>query len=317
MRLPVIIGPTAVGKTRLAIQIASKVDAEIVSADSRQVYRLMDIGTAKPPREQLEAVRHYMINVVDPDEHFGAGQYGSGARDAVDTITSRGKIPLVVGGSGLYLRALVVGLFPAPPVNRSLRKRILDVAKERGTRFLYERLKEVDAKAAERIHPNDLQRISRALEVYEQTRTPISRLQKDTEVGDLQPLYIGLARGRRQLYDRIEKRVETMVQLGFVEEVARLLEMGYSPSLNSFRAVGYREMAAHLSGEMALDEAIVRTKRNTKALARRQLTWFRSLGGVKWVELSTRDEARAVDLISALIQESRDEPDTPWCGAFN
>lgn len=302
MRLPVIIGATAVGKTELSIQVASKVDAEIISADSRQVYRFMDIGTAKPTREQLEAVKHYMIDVVGPDEHFGAGEYGRAARDLVSQIMSNGKVPLVVGGSGLYLRALVEGFFPAPPVDRSLRKRILEAAEEKGTRSLHERLKEVDPEAARRIHTNDLQRISRALEVYEQTKTPISELQKSRSAHRFDPVYIGLARDRRELYKRIERRIEEMVGLGFAKEVKRLLERGYSSSLNSFRAVGYREMSAHLSGELTLDEAMARMRKNTKAFARRQLTWFRSLDNINWIDLSDpRVEAEAADLISALI----------------
>lgn len=308
MRLPVIIGPTAVGKTTLAMEVASRVDAEIVSADSRQVYRFMDIGTAKPTEEQLESVRHHMIDFVDPDKHFGAGQYGSSARTAVRGITSSGKIPLVVGGSGLYIRALVEGFFSAPPVDRRLRERILATAKEKGTEFLYERLKTVDHEAAERIHPNDLQRISRALEVFEQTETPISELQKGDTGSEFEPLYVGLARERGQLHKRIETRILKMVQFGFAEEVKRLLEMGYSSSLNSFGAVGYREMTAYLSKEMSLDQAIAKTKKDTKTFARRQLTWFKSLKNVHWIDLATeQDDEKAVDTVTTLIKQ--------WCSS--
>lgn len=304
MTLPVIIGPTAVGKTTLAIEVASRIGAEIVSADSRQVYRYMDIGTAKPTEDQLGRVKHHMIDFIDPDEHFGAGQYGSNAKAAVKCVTSSNKIPLVVGGSGLYVRALVEGFFPAPPVDRRLRERILATAEEKGTGFLHERLKTVDREAADRIHPNDLQRISRALEVFEQTKTPISELQKGKKENTFRPLYIGLARERGQLYGRTESRILKMVQLGFVEEVERLLDMGYSSSLNSFGAVGYREMAAHLSREMTLDQAIAKTKKNTKAFARRQLAWFKSLENVHWIDLSSdQDEKRAVDTMTALIKQ--------------
>lgn len=306
MMLPVIMGPTAVGKTMFAIEVASRADMEIVSADSRQVYRFMDIGTAKPTKDQLGMVKHHMIDFVDPDEHFGAGQYGSNARKAVREIASREKLPLVVGGSGLYIRALVQGFFSAPAVDRRLRERILATAEEKGARFLYERLKTVDREAAERIHPNDLQRISRALEVFEQTKTPISELQKGAKGEGLKPLYIGLARERGQLYGRIESRILKMVQSGFAKEVKRLLDMGYSASLNSFAAVGYREMAAYLSREMSLDEAMAKTVKNTKAFARRQLTWFRSLENVHWINLSSdRDEKNGVDTVTTLISK--------WC----
>lgn len=299
-----MIGPTAVGKTKLSIEVASRIGAEIVSADSRQVYRHMDIGTAKPTEDQLGRVKHHMIDFIDPDEHFGAGQYGSNATTAVMCVSSSNKIPLVVGGSGLYVRALVEGFFPAPPVDRKLRERILATAEEKGTRFLHERLKTVDREAADRIHPNDLQRISRALEVFEQTKTSISKLQKGEKRDAFRPIYIGLARERDQLYERIESRILEMVQVGFVEEVKRLLDMGYSSSLNSFRAVGYREMAAHLSREMTLDEAIAKTKKNTKTFARRQLTWFKSLENVHWINLSSdQDEKNAVDTVTTLIRQ--------------
>ena len=304
MTLPVLIGPTAVGKTALAIEVASRVGAEIISADSRQIYRYMDVGTAKPTEDQLGRIKHHMIDFIDPDEHFGAGQYGFNAEIAVKTVASNSKIPLVVGGSGLYVRALVEGFFPAPPVDKRLRERILATAKEKGIGFLYERVKAVDREAADRIHPNDLQRISRALEVYEQTRTPISELQKGDTGDGFETLYIGLARERKQLYERIESRILKMIQLGFAEEVKRLLDMGYSSSLNSFAAVGYREMAAYLSGEMTLGEAIAKTKKNTKAFARRQLTWFRSLKSVHWIDISSdQDEENAVGAVTALIRQ--------------
>jgi tRNA dimethylallyltransferase len=306
MRLPVLLGPTAVGKTELAIRVASRLDAEIVSADSRQVYRLLDIGTAKPTREELDTVTHHMIDVVDPDQPFGAGQYGRAAIEVIEKLWSGGRIAIVVGGSGLYLRALLEGLFSAPPVDATLRKEIIDLAREKGTVFLHERLKIVDPEAARRIHPNDLQRISRAIEVYEQTGTPISLLQKSAGGGPFEPLYIGLWRGRAELNGRIERRVERMVELGFAEEVEGLLNLGYQPSLNSFRAVGYREMVEYVLKRRTLGESIARTAKNTRALARRQLTWFKQLKDVEWVDLSEYGEKEALKTVRNLIeQESR------------
>ncbi len=302
MRLPVLLGPTAVGKTELAVQIASKLGADIVSADSRQVYRLMDIGTAKPTKEELGLVKHHMIDVVDPDQPFGAGQYGRAAAEAVQSIWSGGKIAIVVGGSGLYIRALVQGFFSAPPVDAALRREILDLAKEKGTTFLHDRLKEVDPDAADRIHPNDLQRISRAIEVYEQTGKPISLLQKSVEDGPFEPLYIGVSRNRAELNRRIETRVQAMVELGFVKEVEKLLAMGYGPSLNAFGAVGYREMVEYILKKTSLAESTARTAKNTRSLARRQMTWFRQLEGVEWVDLSRKEPEEASETVCALVE---------------
>jgi tRNA dimethylallyltransferase len=307
MKLPVLLGPTAVGKTELAVKLASLVDGEIVSADSRQVYRLMDIGTAKPTRKDLRAVPHHMIDIADPDMHFGAGQYGTLALSVLDQLRSRGKMPLVVGGSGLYIRALVEGLFPAPTVDESLRREILRQARRSGTESLHRRLGEVDPESAKKIHPNDLQRISRALEVYEQTGTPISRLQDGAGSTNLEPLYIGLNRNRKELFHRIESRLRGMVRAGFVEEVSSLLARGYSPELNSFRAVGYREMADHIAGKITLGEAVFGTSKRTKGFARRQLTWFRSLKGVSWVDLSDLSETDALNRVAALIHKQIDE----------
>jgi tRNA dimethylallyltransferase len=303
MILPVLVGPTAVGKTELAVRIASEIGAEIVSADSRQIYRFMDIGTAKPTREELSVVKHHMIDIADPDEHFGAGQYRTLALSVLNKLAARGKLPLVVGGSGLYIRSLVEGFFPAPAVDEDIRRRILKEAEECGTEPLHRRLREVDPEAARRIHPNDLQRISRALEVYEQTGTPISRLQNGAEEGAFEPLYVGLRRDRRELHVRVESRLDRMMRMGFLDEVEGLIDRGYSTSLNSFRAVGYREMAAHLSGELTLVEATAKTSKRTKAFARRQLTWFRKLEGVTWIDLSTLSEREASSQILLTLRE--------------
>jgi len=303
MRLPIVLGPTAVGKTELSVKVAWELGAEIVSADSRQVYRFMDIGTAKPGRDELRLVKHHMIDIVDPDEHFGAGQYGTLAGRMVARLADQGVNPIVVGGSGLYIRALVEGLFPAPAVDESLRREILRQAKEKGAGFLYRRLEEVDPDSALRIHPNDLQRISRALEVYEQTGTPISHLQKRGTKTDFEPLYVGLKRDREELFERIESRADWMVASGFLVEVQNLLEKGYSPNSNSFRAVGYRELADHISGRISLYEAVATVKKNTKAFARRQLTWFGNLDGVKWFDLSSPGESEVPDRVSSFLAE--------------
>ncbi len=321
IRLPIILGPTGVGKTEIALQVAEALGGEILSADSRQVYREMNIGTSKPTPEEQRKVKHHMIDLVPPDVHYSSGDY---ARDAWKVLKStfdilnskfeihnstsritnpaptRGganhpspitglKIPLLVGGSGLYIRAFLNGFFDAPPVNLSLRQRL--EKEEKAT--LYERLKNVDPQAAERIHPNDRQRITRALEVYEQTGYPLTKLQSGIQHPEstIQTLFIGLTREREDLYRRIDKRVERMMEEGFVEEVEGLLANGYSPEMESFKAVGYREILRTLQGEISEEEAVELTKKNTRHFARRQLTWFRGLEGVEWISLQKDSDA--------------------------
>lgn len=303
VKVAIIVGPTAVGKTELACDIAHVLDAEILSADSRQIYRWMDIGTAKPDPEQLEEVRHHMIDVVDPDERFTAADFGRGAYALLERSDHQDQPYLVVGGSGLYIRALVEGLFKAPPVDPAIRAHVLRLYDRGGSEALHRELMKVDPVAAQRIHPNDRQRLTRALEVYRQTGTPISVLQESHRKGrQVVPLYIGLIRARTEMYQRIDCRVERMVEQGFIDEVSSLLERGYSPELNSFRAVGYREMSSYVAGNCTLGEAIGLTQRNTRRYAKRQLTWFRNVPGIEWVEL---DDGNRQAIERYLVQRIR------------
>ena len=287
-RPPVIIlvGPTAVGKSRAALALAELVGGEIVAADSMQVYRGLDIGTAKPGADEQRRVPHHLLDLVDPDQRFTAADYGRLARAAVAGIRRRGHVPIVVGGTGLYVRVFLRGLFEGPGEDVSLREELRHDAATWGVPALHRRLHALDPQAAAAIHPNDLFRIVRALEVAIITGRPPSDLKAEAR-RDHEPvaepvLWFGLERDRRELYQRIEKRVEEMMARGFLDEVRTLLDRGYSPALKPLRAIGYRHMIEHLKGRTSLDDAIGCLKRDTRRYAKRQLTWFRHEVGVEW-----------------------------------
>jgi tRNA dimethylallyltransferase len=272
-KVPIIIGPTAVGKSEIAFEIAFKNKMQIISCDSRQVYRFMDIGTAKPSLEQRKLVKHYMIGIVNPDENYTAWDYAKKARK----IINEAKKPLVVGGSGLYLRALTDGFFQIPKPDKKIRERLMKTNKDE----LYGRLKKVDPES--KIHKNDVQRIIRALEVYEATKIPISEWQRLRIPASFTPTYIGIKIDREKLYERIEKRADKMMENGFLDEVKNILKMGFSPSLNSLQTIGYKELIDYINGKIGLQDAINLIKCNTKNYARRQLTWFRKIKNVQWM----------------------------------
>ena len=294
--LIVIVGPTAVGKTEIGIKLAEKIGGEIISADSRQVYRFMDIGTAKPTPDDCRRIPHYMIDVVNPNEDYTAADYSRGARKAIEKIFGKGKIPLLVGGSGLYIRAVIDGIFPGPGENPEVREKLEITAEKFGLASLYRKLSEVDPTAASRIHPNDKRRIIRALEVYEATGKPISALQESakTEGAAYNPVMIGLNRQREELYRRIDERVDSIFQCGFIEEVESLLKKGYEESLISMEALGYREVIRFLRGEINLDEVKIKVKRNTHHYARRQLTWFRKDRGITWFNMESGEKPEQI-----------------------
>jgi tRNA dimethylallyltransferase len=302
--VPLIVGPTAVGKTEVSILVAERLRAEIISADSRQVYRYMDIGTAKPSAEERRRVPHHMIDIVDPDVDYNAGDYGREAGLAIEEVRGRGLVPLVVGGSGLYVRALVEGFCPGPRADEGLRERLRKEAERDGTVRLHERLARVDPGAAAKIHPNDEQRLVRALEVYELTGRRLSDLQqKGREERAVTQMPVGLERKRSDLYRRIGERVRGMLLRGLVEEVRGLIARGYGAELNSMRALGYREIIRHLEGELSLEEAVALLVRNTKAFARRQMTWFRAMPDVEWIELEEGGDAGSgADRVAASLE---------------
>lgn len=271
-----IVGPTGVGKTQLAIQLARRLHTEIISADSRQVYRLLDIGTAKPTLEEQRLVPHHLIDLVWPDQDFSVADYLACFRRVLKGFLAAHQIPLGVGGTGLYIRAITQGLFEGPGADWGLRQELEELHQKEGPLALHRRLKEVDPEAAQRIHPHDRRRIIRALEVYQLTNMPISRLQKEKTFPGLPLPFIsfGLTRDRQELYERIERRVDLMLEMGLVEEVKGLLERGYSEELNALQAFGYRDLIAYLQGRQGLAEALEHFKQDSKRYAKRQLTWF-------------------------------------------
>jgi len=291
-RIVVLCGPTAVGKTTMIINIAEALNGEIINADSMQIYRYMNIGTAKPTPAERAVVLHHMIDIIDPDEPFDAAKYGKMAHDIIIKLNEKGTVPFVAGGTGLYIKALVHGLFRAAPYDMEIRKRLIQESKEFGSGFLYNRLRVVDPKAARRIHPNDIYRIIRALEIYEVSGKPISKYHQAHAFKDhrYRVLKFGLNVGRKALYDRINVRVDNMIESGFVQEVRELLNRGYSEDLKPMQSIGYRHMVSFLEGRMEWDEAIRTLKRDTRRYAKRQMTWFRKDPDLQWKDPDNLDE---------------------------
>jgi tRNA dimethylallyltransferase len=280
----VLLGPTASGKTTLAVEWAERLGGEIVSADSVQVYRSMDIGTAKPSREIRRRIPHHLVDVVEPDEPFSAARFQAEADRAIREMHGRGKRALVVGGTGLYVRALTRGLFKGPGQDPDLRRRLREDARSHGVEWLHQALQRVDPEAAERIPPHDAIRTIRALEVFQATGVPISRHQSGHGFAEerYRTLCLGLLVERRLLCDRIDARVEQMMAMGLLEEVEGLMSRGYGAGLPSMQAIGYRHLICHLQGKWSLGEAVAGIKRDTRHYARRQMTWFRGMTEVRW-----------------------------------
>ena len=311
--LIIISGPTCIGKTDAAIALAEPLGAEIISADAMQVYRYMDIGTAKPTEEQLARVRHHLIDVADPDESFSAARFKTLAEAAVRKICEKGRPVFVVGGAGLYIKALTLGLFtgkkqvntptlPSPLKGEGLgggemvRKHLRAEAKALGLKALYKRLQKVDPAAAAKIHPNDTYRIIRALEIFELTGTPLSEHQRAHGFSDnhrYRLVKFGLFVDRKILYDRINRRVDRMLDSGLLEEVKWLLDQGYSSSLKSMQSIGYRHMTGYLQGTAGWDETVDLFKRDTRRYAKRQFTWFRADPEIEWMQPGQIDDMRS------------------------
>lgn len=290
----VLVGPTAVGKTQIACRVANELDGEILSADSMQVYRGMDIGTSKPAPFIREKIPHHLIDLVEPSESFDAAQYRQAALRAIPEILQRGKNPILVGGTGLYIRVLLEGIFPGPGANGELRKRLYQEAEVYGPLALYHQLKEIDSVTASDVHPNDLRRVIRAIEVYQQSRTPISALKPNRQGLDEQYdiRVVGLARERGELYHRINQRVDQMFAKGLVEECRRLMERPLS--LTARQALGYKEVFSHLKGEISLEICIELVKRNTRRYAKRQMTWFRHEPRVQWIQIESHQHLESI-----------------------
>ena len=285
-RVALIVGPTGAGKTALALDLAQHLDAEIVNADSRQVYRQMDIGTAKPSEAERRRVPHHLIDIRSPDEPLDVATFARLAREAIDAVAARGKRVLIVGGSGLYLRALRGGIFRGPAASPEIRARLAQVATEHGVPHLHDRLREVDPAAARRIGVNDLYRITRALEVFELTGEPISAHQQRHAFSSrpFQSLTLGVSLDRAELYAAIDRRFDEMLANGFVDEVRRLKSAGYRFDRPPLASIGYQQIAAHLDGLMTLADAAEIAKRESRRLAKRQLTWFRADTEIVWLD---------------------------------
>jgi len=281
----VVVGPTASGKSALAMALSERLGGEIVSADSMQVYRHMDIGTAKPTREERARVRHHLIDVVNPDESFNVAQFKELADATVRKLSNAGRPAIVTGGTGLYVKVLLHGIFPAPKVDPDLRRRLYRESEVYGPEYLHERLVLIDPSAAEKIARTDLVRVVRALEIHEQTGIPLSehQLAHSFHGRDYEALHLGLDLPRDTLYRRVEERVDQMMADGFLDEVKSLLDRGFAAHLKPMQALGYKQLAEHLGGECTLDEAVRKTKRETKRYAKRQLTWFKS-DPIEWVD---------------------------------
>ena len=285
-KLVIVLGPTAVGKSNIVLDLAFQLRAEIISADSQQVYRHMDIGTAKPSREQREKIPHHLIDVVDPDEEFNAAMFRNLAIEIAHELADQDKRIIVCGGTGLYIKALTRGLFGGPGQDPQIRQALEWEIEEHGIGALYHRLEQVDPQSAARIHPHDRQRISRALEVYHATGRKISDWQSEHGFTDslFEVLKIGLDRPRSEVYDRIDRRCELMIATGLLNEVKKLVEMGYALDLKPMQSIGYRHLGLFLRGRMSLEKAVHLMKRDTRRFAKRQLTWFRNDREIRWFD---------------------------------
>lgn len=303
-KLLCLLGPTASGKTEISIKLAQRLNAEIISVDSRQIYRQMDIGTAKPTPQEQQAARHHLIDCVDITQPFSVADFQSLVDAVITDIQNRGKQVLLVGGAGLYFRAVVDGLFEGPAANPALRKRLEQEASEFGVDALHDRLRSCDPESAERIHPNNVTRVIRALEVYELTGTPMSKHQQQWQPENQRYPIIafGLTMPRDLLYRRIEQRVDIMLANGLITEVESLLAAGYSRDNFALQSFGYKELTTYLDGKCTYVEAIEQLKQNTRRFAKRQMTWFRKDTRIEWI-----DREEVSDVVAYILGKIDDE----------
>jgi len=302
----ILLGPTGVGKTGASILLAGALDTEIISADSMQIYRGMDIGTAKPSKEERSLIKHHMIDIVSPSESYSTGQYVETVAPIIERIHNDGKIPLIVGGTGLYLKAITRGLFSGPSADWTLRDELLSAEQEeKGS--LYSYLLKIDPDTANKIEKNDIRRIVRAIEVCLKSREKMSYLQtKLTRPLPYEFIKIGLTRERKELYGIIEKRVDKMFREGLIEEVKAVLSM--NPDKTPLQAIGYKELAIYLNGEITEEEAVSLVKRNTKRYAKRQFTWFKKEEAIEWIDITgIFDSVDIIDAIKDVLEKSHPE----------
>lgn len=299
----VLLGPTCSGKSAVGFWLAKEMNGEIISADSRQIYKYLDIGTAKPSLEERKKVKHHFIDELLPEQEFNAGEFSIQAREIIDGIFESGKLPIVVGGSGLYIRALIDGFFDAPSANPEIRFELENIFRKKGGVALLEELRKVDPLAASRMLPSNRHRMIRALEVYRITGTPISELQKINIPPNFQSVLVGLQWERSKLYERINQRVDWMLTKGLLSEVKSLVEKGYSTNITSLRTVGYQEVFQFFDGKIEYETMIELIKRNSRRYAKRQMTWFRHDKRIKWFEIKFEEDLKQIsnEIISYFV----------------
>ncbi len=306
-KIIVIAGPTACGKTEYAIMVAENTGGEIVSCDSMQIYKYMSIGSAKPTAEELSRAKHWLVDEIDPREDFSVARYRDMAKEAINDILSRGKTPVVAGGTGLYLNSLLYDMdFSEADRDMELRQTLMDEADLFGPEYVYKKLEAIDPVKASKIHPNNLKKVIRALEGASNGKGIAEFSELTTRTGDYDVLLIGLTRDREELYDRINRRVDIMVEQGLFKEVEELLEMGLQEEDISMKGIGYKEVIAFYDGQMTEDEAIDKIKQNTRHLAKRQLTWFRRYEDMHWINITELGDEGAMKEIMDLINDFLD-----------
>ena len=306
-KIIVIAGPTACGKTEYAIRVAENTGGEIVSCDSMQIYKFMSIGSAKPTAEELSRAKHWLVDKIDPRDDFSVARYRDMAKDAINDILSRGKTPIIAGGTGLYLNSLLYDMdFSEADRDLELRQTLMDEADLFGPEYVYKKLEAIDPVKASKIHPNNLKKVIRALEGASNGKGIAEFSELTARTGDYDVLLIGLTRDREELYDRINRRVDIMVEQGLFGEVEELLEMGLQEEDISMKGIGYKEVIAYYDGQMTEDEAIDKIKQNTRHLTKRQLTWFRRYEDMHWINITELGDEGAMKEIMDLINDFLD-----------
>lgn len=283
----ILAGPTAVGKTDISIKLAQKLNGEIISADSMQIYKYMDIGSAKVTKEEMQNVPHHLIDIIEPNINFNVSEYKKMAEKEIECITSKNKLPMLVGGTGLYINSLIYNYdFTEASTDYEYRQYLHNLAETKGKEYVHSLLKEVDLQSFNRLYPNDLKRVIRALEVYKLTGKTISEFNLENDIYDIpyNVYYFVLTMNREKLYERINMRVDIMLENGLIEEVKKLKEMGYSAEMQSMKGIGYKEILYYLDNKISLDEAIYSIKKGSRNYAKRQLTWFRKDKRVIWID---------------------------------
>jgi tRNA dimethylallyltransferase len=296
----IILGPTGVGKTGVSVKLATKLNTEIISADSMLIYKGMDIATAKPSEKERQAIRHHLVDIMEPDQEFSAGMFHQEAIAIINHLHRQGKIPLVVGGTGLYIKTLTLGLFQGPKADWSLRQQLVLLENQHGKGYLYGLLKMMDEQSAFAPNQEDIRRIIRALEVRIKTGKTMQQIQSETVAAPYTFIKIGLTRQRQELYRLINERVDSMIQSGLVEETDALLRYKH-PGQTAMQAIGYKEISQYLNGKLSFDEAVSLLKQRSRHYAKRQLTWFRKEPQIQWVDLTGLYDADKI--LEKLIEE--------------